>query len=110
MVCADPARAEVMDKEPGLAWLWGAALLMVAFAVAISRRLPWLIVALWLIAVLVAYAVHIELSDSHAGPAILREAARSYLLQAYVAVGLPVIALPLVAWLGLRRHGSPSEH
>src|SRR2546428_12454453 len=69
---------EVMDKEPALRTVWGAALLLgfVGFLAARFRR--WLVLpALTVIGVL-AYWQLSELADAAVRPAIIQEAGRGY--------------------------------
>jgi len=82
---------EVMDKEPTLGAIWGAASLLglVGFAAARLRR--WLVIpALALIAIM-AWSQLGELADPTVGPAIIQEAGRGYLVQSCAAVALAVI-------------------
>src|SRR2546430_17448104 len=79
---------EVMDKEPSLRAIWGAAtfLGLVGFAAARLRR--WLVIpALALIAIM-AWSQLGELADPTVGPAIIQEAGRRYLVPA-AAAGAP---------------------
>jgi len=82
---------EVMDKEPSLRAIWGAAtfLGLVGFAAARLRR--WLVIpALALIAIM-AWSQLGELADPTVGPAIIQDAGRGYLVQSCAAVALAVI-------------------
>ena len=75
--------AEVMDKEPTLARVWvvGSAAAVLGFFG--WRRHPTFGVAASVLAAIPAWALHQELADPHVGPAILREAGLSYVIQAY---------------------------
>src|SRR6266511_3951779 len=86
---------EVMDKEPSLRTVWGAALLLgfVGFVAARFRR--WLVLpALTVIGVL-AYWQLSELADAAVRPAIIQEAERGYLIQSCAAVAVAGFILVL---------------
>src|SRR2546426_12479235 len=79
---------EVMDKEPALRTVWGAALLLglVGFLAARFRR--WLVLpALGVIGVL-AYWQLSELADAAVRPAIIQEAGGGYLIPSCAAVAV----------------------
>jgi hypothetical protein len=82
-VVPSAAWAEVMDKEPTLARIWGVGLLTGALGLFAWRRHIVLGAVASLIAGLLAFALHAELADPHVGSAILAEAGRSYVVQAY---------------------------
>src|SRR3989442_13511309 len=79
---------EVMTKEPTLRTVWGAALLLglVGFAAARFRR--WLVLPALAVIAFLAYAQLSELADPVAGPAIIQEAGRGYLIHSCAAVAL----------------------
>ncbi len=82
---------EVMDKEPSLGAVWGAALLLglVGFVAARFRR--WLVLpALTVIGVL-AYLQLSELADAALRPAIIQGAGRGYLIQSCAAIAVAVL-------------------
>src|SRR3989441_12706157 len=82
---------EVMDKEPGLRTVWGAALLLglVGFVAARFRR--WLVLpALTVIGVL-AYWQLSELADAAVRPAIIQEAGGGYLIPTCAAGAVAVL-------------------
>jgi len=81
----------VMDKEPTLRAIWGAAVLLgfVGFAAARFRR--WLVLPALILIAIVAWSRLGELADPIVGPAIVREAGRGYLIQSCAAVALAVI-------------------
>jgi hypothetical protein len=85
LIAALPAAAwaEVMDKEPTLARIWGVGLLAGAVGLFAWRRHVVLGAVASVIAAAVAWALHAELADPYVGPAILAEAGRSYVVQAY---------------------------
>src|SRR2546426_5934555 len=88
---------EVMDKEPALRMVWGAALLLglVGFLAARFRR--WLALPALGVIGFLAYWQFSELADSAVGPAIIQEAGRGYLIQSCAAVAVAV----LISVLGL---------
>ena len=79
---------DVMDKEPTLRAIWGAATLLglVGFAAARLRR--WLVIPAL---ALIAWTRLGELADPTVGPSIIQEAGRGYLVQSCAAVALAVI-------------------
>jgi len=81
---------EVMDKEPSLRTVWGAALLLgfVGFAAVRFRR--WLVLPVLVIIALLAYSQLSQLADPVVGAAIIQEAGRGYLIQSCAAVALAV--------------------
>lgn len=80
------AWAEVMDKEPTLGHLWGVALVFGLAGFFAWRRHFSLGVIATLIALPFVWAFHWELMDPYVGPAILQEAGRGYVVQAYGAM------------------------
>jgi hypothetical protein len=82
---------EVMDKQPTLLAIWGAALLLGLLGFAAVRFRRWLVLpALALIAFL-AWTQLGDLADPFVGPAIIQELGRGYLIQSCAAVALAVI-------------------
>ncbi len=81
---------EVMDKEPSLRTVWGAALLLglVGFVAVRFRR--WLVLPALAIIGFVAYWQLGDLADPAVGPAIIQQAGRGYLIQSCAAVALAV--------------------
>src|SRR2546426_12585339 len=88
---------EVMDKEPALRTVWGAALLLglVGFLAARFRR--WLVLPALGVIGFLAYWQLSELADPAVGPAIIQEAGRGYLIQSCAAV----VVAGLVSGVGL---------
>src|SRR2546426_9738914 len=76
---------EVMDKEPALRTVWGAALLLglVGFLAARFRR--WLVLPALGVIGFIAYWQFKALADPAAGSAIIQEAGRGYLIQSCAA-------------------------
>jgi hypothetical protein len=101
--------AEVMDKEPTLTQVWVVGAVAAVLGFLAWRRHLVLGVAASLLAAVPAWALHQELADPHVGPAILEEAGRSYVIQAY-GVMLLCVALHLAgAAVGIqaqRRRGA----
>src|SRR2546422_2349372 len=79
---------EVMDKEPALRTVWGAALLLglVGFLAARFRR--WLVLPALGVIGFLAYWQFSELADPAVGPAIIQEAGRGYLIPSCAAVAV----------------------
>src|SRR2546430_14985031 len=77
----------VMDKEPSLRTVWGAALLLglVGFVAARFRR--WLVLPALTVIGGLAYWQLSELADAAVRPAIIQEAGRGYPIQSCAAVG-----------------------
>lgn len=94
---------EVMDKEPTLLAVWGAALVLGLLGFAATRFRRWLVLPALAGIGLVAWSQLGELADPALGPAILEEAGQGYLIQVCAAVALAVV----LAVVGLvpRREG-----
>jgi hypothetical protein len=88
---------EVMDKEPTLLAVWGAALLLGLVGYAATRFRRWLLLPALVLIGFLAWAQLGELADPFVGPTIIQEAGRGYLIQSCAAVALAVI----LAVLGL---------
>src|SRR2546426_6832369 len=94
---------EVMDKEPALRTVWGAALLLglVGFLAVRFRR--WLVLPALGVIGFLAYWQFSALADSAAGPAIIQEAGRGYLIQSCAAVARAGVVLRV--WAGPQARG-----
>lgn len=97
LLIPNAAWAEVMDKEPTLGRIWGVALVFGLAGFFAWRRHFSLGVVVTLLAVPFVWAFHWELTDPYVGPAILHEAGRGYVLQAYAAM----LACALLHLLGV---------
>src|SRR5438132_7546843 len=88
---------EVMDKEPSLRTVWGAALLLglVGFVAARFRR--WLVLPALTVIGFLAYWQLSQLADAVVRPGIIQGAGRRYLIQScsavYVAMFLSLMAI-----------------
>ena len=82
------AWADVMDKEPSLPGLWGWALVLGVMGFFAWRRHLALGAFITFLAAVPVWAFHFELSDPYVGPAILQEAGRGYVIQAYTAMAV----------------------
>jgi hypothetical protein len=82
---------EVINKEPSIRTVWGAALVLglVGFVAARFRR--WLVLPTIAVIGFLAYWQLSELADPTVGPAIIQEAGRGYLIQSCVAVAVAVL-------------------
>ena len=67
---------EVMDKEPALRTVWGAALLLGLVGFAAARFRHWLILPMLAVIAFLAYSQLSELADPLVGPAIIHEVGR----------------------------------
>jgi len=89
---------EVMDKEPGLLVVWGAALALGVIGFAAARLRRWLVVPAQGVVAIAAWIQLGKLADPLLGPAIMQQAGRSYLIQSCAAVALAAI-LPVLGLL-----------
>src|SRR2546430_13367385 len=98
---------EVMDKEPALRTVWGAALLLglVGFLAARFRR--WLVLPTLGVIGVLAYWQLSELADAAVRPAIIQEAGRGYLIPSCPPVA--VAGLVSVVGVGPARRGGPTS-
>jgi hypothetical protein len=85
---------EVMDKEPTLPVIWLFAILIAGSGFGFCRYNYKFIFFVIPITSCLALSLLLEIHDSSVGPAILREAGVSYVVQCYLAT-LIAIALPL---------------
>jgi hypothetical protein len=84
-------------KEPTLLALWGAAVGLGLVGYWATRFRRWLILPALAIIAFVAWSQLGKLADAVAGPALIQQVGRGYLIQACAAVALAVI----LAVLGL---------
>jgi len=89
---------EVMDKEPSLLTVWGAALALGVIGFAAARFRRWLVVPALGIVAIAAWIQLGKLADPLPGPGIMQEAGRSYLIQSCAAAALAAI-LPVLGLL-----------
>jgi len=98
--------AEVMDKEPSLAFLAVSWFVLSALAYLSARRLPWLLVLVLPAAALVLGGAAVETTDPSVGPAMAAEAGAVYVAAPWAAL-LSVVA---VTAFGLwRRRCAPNN-
>jgi len=86
---------EVMDKEPSLRAIWGAALLLGVVGYVATRFRRWLVFPALALVAVAAWTELGELVDQQVGPAIMREAGMWYVAQAGAAIALAVISCVL---------------
>ena len=92
---------EIMDKELPLWLLWSLSLVLAIGGFLLGRR--WRLIG-WIVAltaVVFAAGIVSELRDPTVGPAIIAEAGRGYVVQAYVLSFASVIA-PIIGALSSR--------
>ncbi|SRR6266542_1750855 len=94
--------AEVMDKEPSVALICLAAVLLAVSGFAAGRYRPKALFLIVPLSLLGSYAVLVELRDPFVEKAIRAEAGSPYVLGVYLAVFLALLAP--VAGLWVRRH------
>ncbi len=82
---------EVMDKEPSLQTIWGAAVVLGSAGYFLARVRRWLVLPVLALIAIAVWAVFGELLDPHVGPGILQEAGFWYVGQICAAVALAVI-------------------
>ena len=82
---------EVMDKEPSLSTVWGAALILGLIGFVAARFRRWLVLPALAVIAFLAYSQLSELADPVVGPAIIQEAGRGYLIHSCAAVALAVL-------------------
>jgi hypothetical protein len=94
---------EVMDKEWPLLWVLVVFLGIGFFGMLVCRKRPllWFVI----VPVLVLFAVgHVsELNDPFVGPAIVREAGRSYVVLSYLSICAGVVLPSLGVYLWRRQ-------
>ena len=81
----------LMDKEPSLRAIWGAAVLLGVMGYVATRFRRWLVLPALALVGLAAWTQLGELLDPQVGPAIMQAAGMWYVAQAGAAVALAVI-------------------
>jgi hypothetical protein len=94
---------ELIDKEPTLGTIWGAAVALGLLGFAATRFRRWLVIPALALIAIVAWSQLGALVDPSAAPAIIQEAGRGYLIQSCAAVALAVV----LSVLGLVPKRSP---
>ena len=84
-------------KEPTLLAIWGAAIALGLIGYWAARFRRWLVLPVLAVFAFLAWSRLGPLADPVAGPAIIREVGRGYLIQACAALALAVV----LAMLGL---------
>ncbi len=82
---------EVMNKEPSLRAIWGAAVLLGVVGYVATRFRRWLVLPALAVVGLAAWTELGELLDPQVGPTIMQAAGMWYVAQAGAAVALAVI-------------------
>lgn len=85
------ACAEVMDKEPPISLIWSFAIPGAALAFLLTRTHP-LLGLIALVPLLPVLGMVEECHEPSIGPAILREAGQTYVIQVHLALALAVVA------------------
>jgi hypothetical protein len=81
----------MIDKEPTLRAIWGAAVLLGLLGFAATRLRRWLVIPALAAIGILAWVQLGALLDPARAPSILHEAGRGYLIQSCAAVALAVI-------------------
>src|SRR5258708_38902637 len=81
----------LLDKEPSLRAIWGAAVLLGIVGYVATRFRRWLVLPALALVGLAAWRELGALLDPQVGPSIIREAGMWYVAQAGAAVALAVI-------------------
>lgn len=95
---------EVMDKEASLLEVWVSSLLLGLGGLLLSRYKWWLVLSVIAVALVLALAQISELHDPFVGPAIVREAGYSYVLQSYLAAAISIVLPSIGLVMRLRRN------
>ena len=82
---------QVMDKEPSLRAIWGAAVLLGVVGYVATRFRRWLVLPALALVGVAAWTELGELLDPQVGPAIMQAAGTWYVAQAGAAISLAVI-------------------
>lgn len=86
---------EVMDKEPSLVHIWVLSVVLGVGGFFLAKYRYWLLAVVLAIDAVLAWSQLSELRDPIVGPAIIREAGYSYVVQSYVAIAIALM-LPLI--------------
>lgn len=86
---------EVMDKEPSLLQIWVVSLVLGIGGFVLARYKYWLPLVVLAFALILAWSQLFELRDPFVGPAIVREAGYSYVVQSYLAIAI-ALSLPVI--------------
>jgi hypothetical protein len=98
LLAANPAAAEVMDKEPSVGAIWQSVVVAIAIACLAGALQRWLLLASFLVFLpSAAVFAWTECHNEHVGPAILSEAGPGYPLAANAAVA-GVLAAHVGLW------------
>ena len=100
-----PAYAEVMDKEPSVPMIWGAAIFCSVLGFIAARFKPALAVGTGMLAALYLGGVVAEINDQTIRKAIIEEAGNSYQIHVYIAVAVVILAHATVRCNTLDRQG-----
>jgi len=102
-----PVAAEVMDKEATIPEVWAWALVGAAAGVLLPSYRWWLIFVSLPLSAFIPLGNVLECHDAVVGPAILREADVSFVLQCHLALGLVLAANIAGLLFFLRRRKAP---
>ena len=106
------AIAEVMDKEPSLAFLWSIAVGSTLVALVGCRASPWFALLSAPLPLIYGTALFFELIDPSVGPTILKEGDIGYIVGVLAAALLVVVGHVggMVLWWRHRPTGRSSGH
>ena len=82
---------EVIDKQPTLPMIWGAAVLLGGAGYVFARIRRWLVLPILALIAIAAWTVFSELLDPQVGPAIVQDAGFWYVGQVCAAVALAIV-------------------
>ena len=99
LVTASPAYAEVADKEPSIAWLWGEAIIINLLAIVLERVRPKLGLVVLPIAAFLAWGGYMELTDPYVGPAIRQELGQGYITTSYLTYAVALLGPVIIVFL-----------
>lgn len=91
------AYAEVIDKVPSVSQIWGVAVASGVACLALTYFRRWFLVLAAAFPAVWFFSLFLEIHSPDVGPALLIEAGRGYIAQAYLAA-FSVVALGALGW------------
>jgi hypothetical protein len=99
---------EVMDKELTIPQMWAIGAVGGVVGYLAGRWRVWAAIPVVLVLAFLPWAAATELSDPYVGPAIIREAGRSYPVQLAASFGIGILLTAAGAWRRVRGEFGPS--